>query len=277
MRPYLFASLAVCAVAVTLGVHLEITSAHAAVTDSPPLVAPATPIVTNADVQTPPTNSIPFAQAPIPEDTPTSSVSSPRHEAIAADTPASTPKKVSTQAPTPKKEVAAAATSVVAPSSASAPLKSATLDTAEQYPERLVIPSINLDAAVESVGVLPNGEMDVPSGSSNDVGWYSGGPMPGSVGTAVLDAHVFAALKNLRNVKLGAPVYIVTKGGTKLRFHVERSTVYTLSELTPDMLFGSDGQRRLNLITCAGTFVPSINTYDHRLVDFAVFEGEELN
>lgn len=149
------------------------------------------------------------------------------------------------------------------------------MGTSEQYPERLIVPSLDMNVAIQPVGLNEKGEMDVPSGSSSNVGWYKDGTMPGNVGSAVLDAHVFAVFKDLRYLKIGSPIYVETRGGTKLRFKVVDSRVYTLSELTSDMLFGQHDARRLNLITCAGTYIPSINTYDHRLVVYAIFEDEE--
>lgn len=152
-----------------------------------------------------------------------------------------------------------------------------TLGTSAQYPARLLIPSIGIGVDIVPVGLNDKGEMDVPSGATSNVGWYKGGTIPGNVGSAVLDAHVYAAFQELQHVRLGSYVYVQTSGNTKLRFKVVDSRFYTLSELTPAILFGQTDARRLNLITCAGTFVPSINTYDHRLVVFTIFDGEETD
>src|ERR1700733_213403 len=46
---------------------------------------------------------------------------------------------------------------------------------ADAVPVRLVIPSIKLDSTVEGLGVNDKGEMAVPDGRTNLVGWYSGG------------------------------------------------------------------------------------------------------
>lgn len=176
-----------------------------------------------------------------------------------------TPSDAQPTAPAPVKPVAAAPTQ---------PAKK-TMGTSGQYPERLLIPSLGLNVGIQPVGLNSKGEMDVPNGSSSNVGWYKYGTMPGNVGSAVLDAHVFAVFKDLRYLKIGSSVYVTTQGGTKLRFKVVDSRIYTLDELTSNILFGQHDARRLNLITCAGTYIPSINTYDHRLVVFAIFEDEE--
>ncbi len=141
-----------------------------------------------------------------------------------------------------------------------------------ETPARVSIASIGLSTSVIPVGINKKGEMDVPDGSTMNVGWYRGGPKPGEVGSAVLDAHVFAAFKNLRYVKVGEEIVVETTEGTRLRFVVEDSRVYKLSELTPQMLFGQNDGRRLHLITCAGT--PVGDTYSHRLVVYARYVGE---
>lgn len=198
-------------------------------------------------------------------------------QTLASSTPASTAEtQGATTAPSEHKAAAAPVAHSVAQSASPQKQSSPrTLGTAEQYPDRLIIPSIGVNVPIVAVGVNSKGEMAVPPGNSDEVGWYNGGPMPGSVGTAVLDAHVFAAFKSLRNLAVGGDIYVQTKGGSKLHFKVRDSRIYELSELTSNMLFGSTGDRRLNLITCAGTYVPSIGTYDHRLVDYAVFVAEE--
>ena len=145
------------------------------------------------------------------------------------------------------------------------------VDTAHpRYPVRLIIPSIGLDAPVDPVGLDASGNMAVPSGSTKDVGWYKGGALPGDVGSAVIDAHVFAGFAQLKYVSPGSDIYVVTEDGTKLHFVVSTTDTYALGALNPAELFGLNDARRLNLITCAGNLTPDHSTYDHRLVVYAV-------
>ena len=133
-------------------------------------------------------------------------------------------------------------------------------------PTRLIIPSIGLNAQIDAVGLNDKGEMDVPDGSSPNVGWYKGGVIPGNMGSAVIDAHVFAAFEELRYLKVGSEVYVENAHGQRLTFVVDDSRVYKLGELTSGMLFGRKDARRLNLITCAGQPTADGSTYTHRLV-----------
>lgn len=139
-----------------------------------------------------------------------------------------------------------------------------------KLPANLHIPAIGLNSPIEYMGVIANGEMDVPSGTTNNVGWYKEGTVPGEQGSAVLAAHVFAAFSKLHQMKAGDSMYVQTKNGEQLRFVVREMKWYPLSELNPDMLFNRNNGKRLTLITCAGNLTPDRSTYDHRLVVYAV-------
>lgn len=163
-------------------------------------------------------------------------------------------------------EIATTTTIAVAPSAkpVAAVVKKPKKQTAQ--PVRLIIPSIGLSAPIESVGLNEKGEMDVPDGNSHEVGWYKYGTIPGNVGSAVIDAHVYAAFEELRYLKVGQSVIVENANGERLEFTVDDSRVYKLGELTSGMLFGKRDTRRLNLITCAGEQTPDGSTYTHRLV-----------
>ncbi len=140
---------------------------------------------------------------------------------------------------------------------------------APTLPARLLIPAIGLDSEIQYVGQNSKGEMDVPSGETNYVGWYQKGTVPGKTGSAVFAAHVFAAFSDLDRVPVGADIYVDTNGGERLHFVVEAAKTYELGSISSQTLFNRKDDQRLNLITCAGTFVKSLDTYDHRLVVYA--------
>src|SRR6185295_18315844 len=112
-------------------------------------------------------------------------------------------------------------------------------------------------------------EMDVPDGRTNKVGWYEPGTLPGNSGSAVLDAHVYAAFKNLRYAKVGDDIYVKTRSGKLLHFRAEESLVYKTSQVPLQQLFNRTDVPRLNLITCAGKLTKDRSTYDHRLILYA--------
>ncbi len=144
--------------------------------------------------------------------------------------------------------------------------------TEPEQPVLLSIPAIGLKSPVIPVGVNKKGEMDVPDGDSNAVGWYKYGTLPGNIGSAVIDAHVFAAFAKLRQLKAGGDIYVTDKNGQTLRFKVDSTKTYALSAMDKAVartIFNRDDDRHLTLITCAGSLTRDRSTYDHRLVIYA--------
>jgi sortase A len=137
------------------------------------------------------------------------------------------------------------------------------------FPVGINIPSIKLSSAIVQMGLLKNGELDVPSGKTHHIGWYKDGTMPGEIGSAVMDAHVYAAFKNLKNVRVGDVVTITMSNDTKLNFKITEKKTLPLSKVSKDELFNRDRGRELHLITCAGIFSKKLNTYTHRLLVYA--------
>lgn len=124
---------------------------------------------------------------------------------------------------------------------------------------------MNLFSPIQGVGVNTIGNMDVPSGKTNNVGWYQYGTAPGNIGTAVLDAHNTAAFKHLHVMQPGDSIYVLTQSGKFLHFVVNKATTYSMKTLTSETLFSTNGTRKLNLITCAGGLLPD-GTADSRLI-----------
>ena len=138
-------------------------------------------------------------------------------------------------------------------------------------PARLQIPALNIDANVQHVGENAKGAMMAPS-NFTDVAWYKYGTVPGHVGSAVIDGHVDNGLalagvfKHLGDIKKGDDVYIVDENGQKLHFIVVDIETYPYDSPPADIIFGQTDAARLNLITCAGTWVRGQRTYNERLV-----------
>jgi len=53
---------------------------------------------------------------------------------------------------------------------------------------RLIIPTIRVNAAIQEMGLTPDGAMAVPN-NTIDVGWFEPGTHPGEVGSAVIGGH----------------------------------------------------------------------------------------
>jgi hypothetical protein len=55
-------------------------------------------------------------------------------------------------------------------------------------PVRIKIPSINVDALIESVGFTSDGSVDVPKGPTNTA-WFNKWPRPGEDGNSIITGH----------------------------------------------------------------------------------------
>ncbi len=139
-------------------------------------------------------------------------------------------------------------------------------------PVRLVVPALNIDTAIDPVGVTPDGAMDVAH-SYTEVGWYKYGPQPGEAGNAVIEGHLDtetspqAIFYNLSSLKAGDTVTVVEADGKRITFSVTASVLYAYNE-APTAVFGAASESHLNLVTCGGTWIKNKKTYDQRLVVF---------
>src|SRR5437588_6538899 len=148
---------------------------------------------------------------------------------------------------------------------------------AEAQPVRLLIPTLNIDAQVEALGVDRSGAMETPHNLWN-VGWYGGGPSPGSRGGAVVDGHVGLpgsplVFSGLSRLAIGAAVIVVLADGTRSRFTVGGLLSWP-ADSRPPGLFAVGGQPRLSLITCTGAYSRSSQTYADRLIVEAEYAGQ---
>lgn len=134
---------------------------------------------------------------------------------------------------------------------------------------RLLIPVIGVDAAVVSVGVTAEGEVQSPD-RGDVVGWYNLSPLPGPRGNSVLVGHVdwrgrHAVFSRLRELQTGDAV-VFRDGNAEVTFKVEWVQPFLARAAPIDTIFASTREGKVTLITCEGTFDPSTRDYDQRLV-----------
>jgi sortase (surface protein transpeptidase) len=145
-------------------------------------------------------------------------------------------------------------------------------------PARLMIPTIGLDVGIEQVGILANGDLGTPTQHPwDDAGWYNVGPTPGERGSAVLDGHLDrpggypAAFWNLRYLQAGNLVMIRDGLGKTLHFRVSAIVYYAPQAAPIQAIFGNEDGSYLNLITCAGDWIPSQHQTTLRLVVYTTY------
>ncbi|MET8978728.1 class F sortase [Streptomyces sp. NPDC004539] len=131
------------------------------------------------------------------------------------------------------------------------------------YPSRatrLVIPYLDVDAPVMPLSLDRDHRLTAPPGDDpNLVGWYTGGPAPGVLGTAVavghLDTHtagaVFAGLKELTP---GHLVEVRRADGRTAVYTVDSVATYDKKDFPDRRVYGDRGRAELRLITCAGRY-----------------------
>jgi hypothetical protein len=180
--------------------------------------------------------------------------------------------------------------SVLSPSSAKGIEQAARIDPPEipeirsakslanLIPNRLVIPAVGINGFVEPLGIRSNGDLATPAQNPwTDVGWYDLGPHPGERGSAVIDGHLDrpggypAVFWRLRDVQVGEDVQVVDDGGKTLHFRVTRVAYYPPDQAPLQDIFGNQSGTYLNLITCAGDWIPSEHQTTLRLVVYTTF------
>ncbi len=142
-------------------------------------------------------------------------------------------------------------------------------------PIHITIPTGGANADIIQIGVTKEGRLDVPP-NFVQAGWYKYGPIPGQMGSSVIDGHVDnggkipGPFKNLKKVKVGDDIVVTMSNGKDLHFTVTNASVYPTNNFPGDVVFHQEGKAYLKIITCHGTFIPSQDTYNQRLVVTAV-------
>lgn len=140
-------------------------------------------------------------------------------------------------------------------------------------PVRLKIPSINVDAAIDYVSIDASGAMAIKQ-SLTEVAWYELGPRPGEDGSAVIAGHYGwignqgSVFNDLNKLIKGDEVIVVDIKDTSITFVVRENQKFDPKADASTVFKSDDGKAHLNLITCAGAWVNSENTYSDRLVVF---------
>ncbi|MBE4907325.1 class F sortase [Bacillus luteolus] len=141
-------------------------------------------------------------------------------------------------------------------------------------PQNLAIPSLNLDANIISVGLQEDGTMEVPK-DVMEVGWYTQGAKPGQNGNVVLAGHVDSYLGpgiffHLENVTLNDKIIITDGHNREITYRITKIEKYPYQDGPLEEIFGFTSQKRLQLITCTGSYNPFKRTHEERLVVTAI-------
>lgn len=140
-------------------------------------------------------------------------------------------------------------------------------------PIAISIPAMGLEQPLVSLGLEPDGSMEVPR-AFDAVGWFRRGPRPGENGPAVIAGHVDsktgpAAFYRLSELEAGDEVRVTREDGSVARFVVEDSQRFAKRSFPTERVFGPTAGPELRLVTCTGAFDRSRRSYVENLVVFA--------
>ncbi len=141
-------------------------------------------------------------------------------------------------------------------------------------PIRIVVPSIQVDAAIVELGVKPNGEMDSPDGPS-PVGWYNFSPTPGNPGNTVMSGHrdwhtgVTGVFWRLSEIRPGDRISVQLMDGSRVEYIAAVSALLSEDEFPIGEVVGHTDVETITLISCEGIFNSATLGYDKRRVVWA--------
>lgn len=140
-------------------------------------------------------------------------------------------------------------------------------------PVSVTAPAVGIDAALTPVGLNDDGSMAVPP-TTDIVGWYDLGPVPGARGPAVLAGHVDSrtgpgAFFRLRDLRPGDEIHVALQNESAVRFVVERVESHPKDQLPVNQIWDDTTEPVLRLITCGGGFDRSRRSYRENIVVFA--------
>jgi len=158
--------------------------------------------------------------------------------------------------------------------SASTPTGSATTapPAARLTPVRIRVPAIGVDAPLVRLGLTSDGALAVPT-KAMTAGWYTGSPLPGRVGPAVIAGHVHwsgipAVFAHLADLTAGDRIIVTRSDASTATFTVDRVATYPKTRFPTALVYGSLDVAGLRLITCGG-FDPVARAYEANVIVFA--------
>jgi sortase (surface protein transpeptidase) len=101
-------------------------------------------------------------------------------------------------------------------------------------------------------------------------GWFSSGPSPGQVGSAVIlgqDSYKGPGVFfRLRSLQPGNQIEMNLADGVIATFKVTSVVEYQKTAFPDQKVYGSNGSSELQLVTCGGTFDPQTGHYLSNIV-----------
>ncbi len=138
-------------------------------------------------------------------------------------------------------------------------------------PIMLEVPNLNVDVAVERVGLDSKNRMDTPQNVYN-TGWYEPGVKPGEFGGALIAGHYDdpqgkpSVFYRLDTLDIGDKIVVRDENNTSLTFTVYNVETYSFDKVPMGELINNTQERGLHLITCGGKWDYDSKNYTERTV-----------
>jgi len=191
------------------------------------------------------------------------------------------PTNATTQQPGPAEGggIPAPSPSAAAPAPSTAPANPAPLAA---LPVSVAIPAIDVQSDLITVGLNPDGTLEVPQpGPDYDkAAWYDGSPRPGEIGPSVIEGHVDSAANgpsvfyDLGRLSVGDEVSVTREDGTVVTFAVDEVRSVPKDGFPTLDVYGNTDGAELRLITCGGPFDSTAGHYRDNTVVFASLVGD---
>ncbi|MFH7593488.1 class F sortase [Streptomyces racemochromogenes] len=148
-------------------------------------------------------------------------------------------------------------------------------------PDRVTIPSLHVDAPLDTVGLDPQGVMREPDfATPQDAAWYREGPTPGEAGAAAIVGHMDtpqaprAVFFRLKDIARGGEIDVHRTDGTTAVFTVDAVDTFKKDAFPTSRVYGdTHGRAELRLITCGGNLTADRH-WDSNVVVFAHLTGK---
>ena len=142
-------------------------------------------------------------------------------------------------------------------------------------PRYLIIPKLNVDARILSVGVNASGALETPD-NVYDTAWYDQSAGPGQPGAMLIDGHISSwtahgVFYGLNTLAPGDTIQVQRGDGVTFTYQVVKSQIYNASNVDMSAALSpiEPGNPGLNLISCSGDVIPGTSEFNERIVVFA--------
>ncbi|CAL9570397.1 class F sortase [Streptomyces sp. Tu 3180] len=145
-------------------------------------------------------------------------------------------------------------------------------------PDRVRIPSIDVDAPLTGLRLTKTGSLGVPPADrKNLAGWYEAGTTPGETGTAIIAGHVDnaegpAVFYSLGALRKGSTIEVDRRDGGVAVFAVDAVEVYDARDFPDARVYGAASRPELRVITCGGNYSRTTG-YQGNVVVYAHLTG----